>query len=89
MSLNRDKYNNDIIFRCDSDDCGDSIETGTVNFDEALSILYSNRWTSDKHVSFRARGGFDFQHFCQQCSDEIARIKEDAVDNLLKGVPKK
>jgi hypothetical protein len=76
-----------IIFRCDSQGCYDSVNTHTDDFGEALTMLRVERWTTtpvtDKnHV-------LTWEHFCQQCSDEISRIKEDAMDTLLKGVPKK
>lgn len=89
MTLERVKRSGLIIFCCDSPGCHEFVQTHTDEFSEALTMLRAERWTTDRRVDRSARSGWSYGHFCQQCSDEIARVKEDAMDSLLKGVPKK
>lgn len=74
-----------IVFRCDTLGCYEEIDTHTEDFGEALVSLRAERWTTDRHVDSSARSGWTYQHFCQQCSDEIARVKEDSIETLMKG----
>lgn len=76
-----------IVFCCDSPECHEYIDTHTDEFSEALVSLRAERWTATATTDKRSVKSWE--HFCQQCSDEIARVKEDALDTLLKGVPKK
>lgn len=75
-----------IVFRCDTLGCYEEIDTHTEDFGEALVSLRAERWTAvpttDKHHVKT------WEHFCQQCSDEIARVKEDSIDTLMKGKPR-
>lgn len=87
MSIRR--VGREITFQCDTVGCYDGIYTHTDDFNEALTMLRAERWTTEMKVDASSRTGKSYEHFCQQCSDEISRIKEDAMDTLLKGVPKK
>lgn len=87
MTLERNRHK-EISFACDTPGCYEGISTLTDDFQEALVMLRLTRWTTEMKVDTRSKTGKSYEHFCQQCSDEISRIKEDAMDSLLAGVPK-
>lgn len=63
MSLTRDAGN--IVFECDN--CHETLETGTSNFDEARQVLENDEWRWR-----RFPGSSDFKHFCQtSCKAEF------------------
>lgn len=47
-----------IVFECDS--CGDTLETETKEFDEALAQLRRENWKA-------AKFGDVWQHLCNEC----------------------
>lgn len=85
MTIERSRFGSGglIAFHCDTLGCDEHIETHTSEFSEALVSLRAERWTTvpttdKRHVT-------TWEHFCQQCSDEIARVKEDSIETLMKG----
>lgn len=60
MSLTQDHGNH--VFQCDGTSCGDTLDTGTSNFDSALNVLRRARWTARRKDQFH-----DWQHFCVGC----------------------
>ena len=53
-----DRQHGNIVFECDG--CGDTLETGTRNFDEAKAQLDSEGWKVRKI-------GADWIHGCPSC----------------------
>jgi Fe2+ or Zn2+ uptake regulation protein len=57
-----DRQHGKIIFVCD--DCGESLETGTGEFDDALAILRDERW--QPKLSLQQHSG-EWKHYCPDC----------------------
>lgn len=61
MSTTRDR--GDIVFQCDAPKCGETLETGTSNFEGARNLLRRAGWRPVKQ-----RGG-EWGHMCAGCKD--------------------
>lgn len=59
MSIER--QHGEIIFECD--ECGDTLDTFTKRFDDALAVLNDAGWMAVKVDDH-------YEHVCDKCSDE-------------------
>jgi hypothetical protein len=58
----RIKIGTEIVFECD--ECGDNLETGTNDWDEALDYMRDNDWTAQKIDDV-------WCHFCFGCDQSV------------------
>lgn len=64
MSLTQDHGN--IVFECDGKDCREMMDTGTSNFDAALSASRLAGWHPRKPPGFK-----EWLHLCGDCYAQV------------------
>ncbi len=64
MSLTQDHGNH--VFQCDGEDCRETLDTETSNFDAARNVLRRNRWKPKKNPT-----SDEWEHFCPDCQGNL------------------
>lgn len=70
------RSHNEIEFICDG--CGEYLETGTEDFNEALSILRNYHWRSFKEEDS------EWMHHCDDCNKGAIEHGRKAAHNILR-----